>query len=356
MQKQFAGNFFEDFSLGQTIVHGTPRTLTSGDAALYIALTGSRHVLHCAAPVARSLGLREQTADDLLAFHIGFGKTVADISLNAVANLGYADVRFLKPVYAGDTLRSESTVIGLKENASGQNGNVYVRSTTLNQYGEEVLSWIRWVMVHKRDPASPAPQTIIPELPAAVAPDRLPIPEQINAEGFETSLTGSPHLWEDYAIGERIDHLDGLTIDETDHTLATKLYQNTARLHFDEHMMRDSRFGRRLMYGGHVISVCRALSYNGLANAVKLLAINAGTHVNPTFAGDTLYAYSEVLDKWALPGRRDLGALRLRTLGIKNLESQAIAAPKIERDGKLQYHENLVLDLDYWVLMPRSPD
>lgn len=353
MSKQFQGNFFEDFRLGQTLRHGTPRTITDGDVALYIALTGSRFLLHCATPAAHAMGLREKSVDDLLAFHVAFGKTVPEVSLNAVANLGYADVRFLRPVYVGDTLSAESTVIGLKENSSGRNGNVYVRSTACNQYGEEVLSWIRWVMVHKRDPASPAPETVLPELPDHVSVDRLPVPAGLDAADFDTTLTASPHLWEDYGVGERIDHINGMTVDESDHTLATKLYQNNARVHFEAHMMSGSRFGRRLMYGGHVISVCRALSYNGLANAIGIAAINGGAHCNPGFAGDTFYAWSEIADKWELPGRTDLGALRVRTYGVKNMDTRELGSPKVEAEGRSRYHESVVLDLDYTVLMPR---
>jgi len=98
-----------------------------GDIALYLALTGSRHVIGSAAPVAHALGYPKRPLDDLLAFHLAFGKTVSDISLNAVANLGYADVRFLAPVYVGDTLAAESVVIGLKENSQGESGVVWVR-------------------------------------------------------------------------------------------------------------------------------------------------------------------------------------------------------------------------------------
>ncbi|NIV37446.1 MAG: hypothetical protein GWN58_50920, partial [Anaerolineae bacterium] len=83
--------------------HAIPRTLTAGDVALYTALTGSRFTLHCASPFAHRLGFPDTPVDDLLAFHVVFGKTVPDISLNAVANLGYADVRFVQPVYVGDT-------------------------------------------------------------------------------------------------------------------------------------------------------------------------------------------------------------------------------------------------------------
>lgn len=350
MSKASAGNFFEDFYLGRTFVHATPRTVGEGDIALYLALTGSRHVIGCAAPVAHAVGYPARPLDEMLVFHLAFGKTVADISLNAVANLGYADVRFLAPVFVGDSLAAESTVIGLKENSSGDSGVIWVRSTAVNQNDEEVLTWIRWVMVKKRDKSRAAPQAVIPEFHAFVKPERLVVPDFLDCREFETGLTGGEWRWEDYMIGERIDHPAGMTLDESDHTFATRLYQNPARLHFDAHMMRASAFGRRLVYGGHVISVCRALSYEGLENALLIAAINAGSHCNPTFAGDTLYTRTEVLDKWELPGRDDLGALRLRMLGIKNLPSVDLSEAKV--DGK--YHPNVVLDLDYTVLMPRG--
>ena len=122
------GYFFEDYRVGQQFTHATPRTITAGDAALYIALTGARQAAHCAATVAEALGYPDTPIDDLLVFHIAFGKTVPDVSYNAVANLGYADVRFTAPVFAGDTLRCESSVIGLKQNWNGKTGVVYLRS------------------------------------------------------------------------------------------------------------------------------------------------------------------------------------------------------------------------------------
>ncbi len=348
------GRFFEDFSLGETIVHATPRTITEGDAALYIALTGSRHIAHCAQPVAHSLGFADKTIDDLLTFHIAFGKSVPDISVNAVANLGYAEVQFQHPVYAGDTLTTETEVIGLKQNSSGKNGIVFVRSTSFNQNHKAVLSWVRWVMVHKKDVNAPAPETVVPELAQVVAAENLFIPAELDAKDFEANVTGSSRFWEDFAAGERLNHPAGMTVDDSDHTLATKLYQNNARLHFDDLMMQQSAFGKRLMYGGHVISVCRALSYDGLENALFIAAINAGTHANPSFGGDTFYTWTEVLEKWSLPGRSDLGALRLRMVGLKNQTADSLDSTHIDIDGKRQYHPNVVLDLDYTVLMPRK--
>ena len=133
--------------------------MTDGDRALYAALYGSRFAVQSSDEFARAIGYPSAPIDDLLVFHIVFGKTVPDISLNAVANLGYAECRFLKPVYAGDTLSAQSEIIGLKENSNGKTGTVYVRTTGFNQRGESVLSYVRWVMVRKRDEAAPAPPT-----------------------------------------------------------------------------------------------------------------------------------------------------------------------------------------------------
>ncbi len=345
-----SGRFFEDFVLDEVIQHATPRTITAGDSALYIALTGARNPLHCSEPFAQSLEYKSAPIDDLLAFHIAFGKTVPDISVNAVANLGYADVKFIQPIFVGDTLSTSSQVIGLKQNSNGKNGVVWVRSTTVNQNNMPVLSWVRWVMVHKKQMHADAPQAVIPSLPTHVEASQLHIPSYVQLHDEICNVTGGQHLWDDYDIGERLNHVAGMTINESDHALATRLYQNNARLHFDAHLMQNAPIGKRLVYGGVVISTCRALSYEGLENALSILAINGGTHVNPTFAGDTIYTLTEVLDKWALPNRQDIGALRLRMVGIKNMSPSAIDSIKLNQD----YHQNVVLDLDYTVAMPRK--
>lgn len=345
--KSHPGHFFEDFTLGRIFTHATPLTLTSGDTSLYRALTGSRHALYASDPFSNFVGQGALKIDPLLAFHTVFGKTVPDISLNAVANLGYAEGKFIRPVYAGDTLRAVSEVIGHKQNSNGKTGVVYVRTTGLNQHNEIVLSYVRWVMVHKRDTASPAPETSIPELRQTVqmSPDGIFTRE---FSGWDEALSGSPHGYEAYAIGEKIDHVDGITVEEAEHQLATRLYQNTAKVHFDAHAQAASRFGRRLIYGGVVISIARALSFNGLANAAEILAINAGTHASPLFAGDTVYAWSEVLDKADLS--ESAGALRLRLIATKNRPCHDF--PLRGQGG--EYHPDVLLDFDYWAAIPRA--
>jgi 2-methylfumaryl-CoA hydratase len=347
--KAAVGNFFEDFRLGQTIHHATPRTVTDGDVAIYNALFGGRFAVQSAGTFAQAIGYPRAPIDDLLVFHVVFGKTVPDISLNAVANLGYAGCRFLKAVYPGDTLNAVSEVIGLKENSSRKTGIVYVRSRGFNQSGDEVLTYIRWVMVRKRDESAPASAEKVPELPAQVEPTALGAAcPRIDPAAYDNERAGSRFRFGDYQVGEKIDHVDGVTVEDAEHMMATRLYQNTARIHFNHFAESKGRFGRRLIYGGHAISLARALSFNGLANAFHVAAINGGRHVNPLFAGCTVFAWSEILARTELQDRNDVGALRVRTVATKD---RPCADFPYKNDG--DYDDAVILDLDYWVLLPR---
>lgn len=350
--KTFAGNYFEDFKLGQLIEHATPRTVSEGDVALYTALTGSRFAQQSAAIMARRNGLPALPVDDLLAFHMVFGRSVPDISLNATANLGYADGRFHGLLYPGETVLATSEIIGLKETSSGRTGIVWLRTRGTKNDGSDLLDYVRWVMVRRRVSADTdkEPTGKAPDLPAAVAAEKLRVPKDLRVVGIDPKLTGSPHFWEDYVVGEKIDHVDGMSVTETDHRLATRLYQNTAKVHFNDHTEKKSKLGRTIVYGGVVLSIARALSFNGLGNVLHLLAINAGSHANPCVAGDTIYAWSEVLEKATLDKRPDVAALRLRLVALKN--QPAPDFPLKADDGK--YKAEVLLDFDYWALMPRK--
>lgn len=347
MSKINRGNFFEDFSIGQKIVHPLPRTITDGDVSFYIALTGSRFALHSSDVLAKEMGYEKRPLDDMLMFHLTFGKSVQDISLNAIANLGYAEVCFKNPVFVGDTVSMVSAVIGLKENSSGKSGVVYVHSIGHNQNGDEVLTLKRWVMVHKKDKSVMSDINSIPELKKTTPIEEINIP---HIRVLDTKATGGEYLFEDYEVGERLNHLEGITVDNSDHTLATKLYQNNAKVHFDDFMMKSTPMGERLMYGGHVISIARTISFNGLQNAQWVYSINSGAHANPTYAGDTIYAYTEILEKIEVD-RADIGLLRVRTIGLKNMRPEDVENPKGE-DGK--YIKNVVLDLDYTIVIPKN--
>ena len=337
------GRFFEDYRVGEVIEHAVPRTLEGGEKALYHALYPARHAMSSSAPFAESCGMPGAPFDDLLVFHTVFGKTVPDISLNAVANLGYAEGRWLAPVQPGDTLSATSEVIGLKQNSNGKSGVVWVRTTGRSQNGTAVIEYVRWVMVRKRTPGAPAPDAVLPELAAALPVDTLEIPAGLDFTNYDFTAAGEPHRWGDYEIGETIDHVDRVTIEEAEHMLATRLWQNTAKVHFDATNRED---GKRLIYGGHVISLARSLSFNGLANAQLIVGLNGGSHAAPCFAGDTIAAWSEVLDK-AKTNAPGVGAIRLRLVAHR-----ANTAPLVLKNDDGKYAPGVLLDLDVWALMP----
>ncbi len=342
MAKTNPGRFFEDYAIGQVLHHAVPRTVTTGERALYHALYPARHALYSSDEFARASGLPQSPIDDLAAFHVVFGKTVLDVSLNAVANLGYAEGRWRRPVYPGDTLRSESEVIGLKQNSNGKTGVVWVRTRGLNQRDEVVIEYVRWVMVRKANLDTPAPETVVPDLKKALSAQDLVLPQGLDFSDYDFAQAGEAHRWGDYEIGETIDHVDGVTVEEAEHMLATRLWQNTAKVHFDLTFRPEGR----LIYGGHVISMARALSFNGLANAQMIVGLNGGAHANPCFSGQTIKAWSEVLDKadTDVPG---VGAIRLRLVAINGGD------PFVLKNVDGRYLPNVLLDLDVWALMPK---
>ena len=344
MKKNFKSRYFEDYKLNEEINHSVPRTITDGDVAIYLSTTGSRFPLNYSAEFSKTLGLKKIPIDDILLFHMVFGRTVPDLSLNAIANLGYAGVKFHKPAFVGDTLNASSKIIGLKENSNGKTGTVYVESVGKNQNDEIVLTYYRWLMMRKRNEGMiKSFQNTIPDLPDKVKTEDFNLIENFDIDKWSSSVSGSSFYFNDYSEEEEIHHLDGQTIEEAEHQLATRLYQNNARVHFNQHIEKSGRFGKRIIYGGYIISLARAISCNGLANTFKLAAIHSGKHSAPTFAGDTIYAWSKILEKEII--HKNVGAMMIRTLASKN-------DSKMNFPDKKNLTDNIVLDLEYSVLIP----
>lgn len=341
MNKNFKSRFFEDYKIGETIEHSVPRTITEGDVSIYLATTGSRFALNYSKDFSKSLGFKSTPIDDILLFHLVFGRTVPDLSLNAIANLGYAGVKFLKNAYIGDTITASSKIIGLKENSNGKTGTVYVESVGKNQKGEVILTYFRWLMMRKKDLDQHLSHTEIPSLPDQVNVADMSVPEGIDIKKWDPKITGSDAFFDDYVVDEEIDHLDGQTIEEAEHQLATRLYQNNARVHFNQHIEKDGRFGKRIIYGGYIISLARAISCNGFGNSIKISAIHSGKHSAPTFSGDTIYAWSKILEKNKL--NDSLGILKVRTIASKN------DTKMIFPDDQLP--PNVVLDIVYSIMI-----
>lgn len=336
------GNFFEDYEVGQEIVCATPRVVTSAETAWHIATTNDRTPRFCGA---------EGRVHPVIVFHVVIGQTVRDISLNARANLGYAGMIWRTPVFHGDEITTTIRIVGLKENSNKETGNVYVATTGRNQRGDVVLEYTRWVMVRKRDSARATgylDSPVVPKLPPSVAVSELPpFPGPLPA----TQQTGGRYFFEDYTPGERIFHYDGMTVNSSDHMSYTRVWQNSAKVHFDAILTE----GKPLVYGGLPIAVAYAQAYNGLENRSGIVAMNSGAHANPCYAGTTIYSYSEVLETHDL-GSAPYGALRLRLVAVRDAdpsEEESFQMRVADGKGGQRYNPRVLLDLDYWELMPK---
>ena len=270
MTKTSAGNFFEDFRLGQTIRHATPRTLTDGDVALYTGLFGAASRCSRRAPSPRRSATATRRSTTCWCSTSCSARSVPDISLNAVANLGYAGCQFLAPVYPGDTLTATSEVIGLKENSNRKTGVVYVRTRGFKQDGTAVLEYVRWVMVHKRDAeraGARRSRAAAADRGRAAAARRAPARRSTSRPTTSSwpaariaSATTSPARRSTMSTASRWRRPSTRSRRGSTRTPRASISTSSRR--------RKSRFGRRLIYGGHAISLARALSFNGLGQRV----------------------------------------------------------------------------------------
>ena len=188
----------------------------------------SRSITACSAPrfavqssdaFAKAIGYPRAPIDDLLVFHIVFGKTVPDVSLNAVANLGYAGCYFRTPVYPGDTLTALSEVIGLKENSSRKTGIVYVRTTGYKQDGTAgaricaLGDGAQSATKQRRRPAITCRACRPWSIPKCSAK-----PVRRSTSRPTTSRSPAARIASaTMQVGERIDHVDGITVEEAEH-------------------------------------------------------------------------------------------------------------------------------------------
>ncbi len=217
---------------------------------------------------------RTAPLDDLLVFHIVFGKTVPDVSLNAVANLGYAGMQFLAPVFAGDTLSATSEVIGLKENSNRKTGIVYVRTRGVKQDGSAGAR-IRAL----GDGAKARRGGAGARRSRAAAADRGRAEASGRRLPADRRRRPTTSRWPEARIASatmRSARRSTTSTASPSRRPSTRPRRGSTRTPRASTSISFSaaqgRFGKRLIYGGHVISLARAISFNGLANAFHIAA------------------------------------------------------------------------------------
>jgi 2-methylfumaryl-CoA hydratase len=327
------GNFLEDFRLGQVFRHKGGRTLTSGLIAHFTDFSFTANPLHKNAELARLYGYADMPVPPALVMAVAFSQTVEDVSENARANLEYLDVRFGAIVYPGDTLETESTVLGVRGSRSRADlGVVHVQSVARNQAGRVVLAYQRKVQVFRLDENARLDEGEIPAPPAAV---ELELPAyRARAHYAPRAHLSSPDTYfEDLAPGDTLEHARGRTLTD-EHIALTGMLDNTAQVHCNRALIeRDpARYlgGQLVVYGGIPFALALGLSSRDVAdNSLGDLCYRTGRHTAPVFAGDTLVATTELVARRDCPGRPDLGILEVILRGYK-LEEPGPAERRVE--------------------------
>jgi len=319
--KKQKGNFLEDFRVGHVFRHKVGKTLTEGLFNAFTEYDMTTNPLNKNRRYAERYGFRGLVAPAGLVMNIVFSQSVEDISENARANLEYINMRFGAPVYLGDTIEVSSVILGVKPSTrEPDRGVVHVQTTGRNQHDDVVLTYERKVQVWKRDALAEIREatTDAPDVHCVLA---LPPYDRSRRYGDVTHLTSADTYFEDFTPGDTIEHWRGRVI-TTEHIALTAMLDNTSQVHCNQFMIdqQPEKYlgGQLIVYGGIPFNVCLGLSSPDVAdNALADIIYTTGRHTAPIFAGDTIFAATEIRSKRDWPERPDLGILATTLRGHK---------------------------------------
>ncbi len=317
------GRYLDELEPGQVFEH--PRGFTFDTAGmLHFARTFMQaNPLYLNAQYARAHGFPDLPASPQMVFNVTLSLGVQNDSEKAIANLGYYQVQFTRPVFPGDTLRAFTKVLERKDRGADKPGIARIRTVGVNQRDEVVLQYERKIFVGwrgDRPPTTPAPE-FTARFPGEDAPVvDLPL---VNTPGFP-GLTGPNTYFEDFQPGDIIVHANGRTITE-EHMALTYLVGNSHPLHFDRVYssgLSGKMSGEPIVYGGLVFAWLEGLASRDVSeNAVWELGFTEGYHTQPAFAGDTVGALTRILAVDEVPGRDAWGIVTSQLIGVKNISA-----------------------------------
>ncbi len=355
--RRLTGNFLEDFRPGQVFRHKGGKTLTEGLFATFTEFAMTANPLAKNAHYARAYGYDGLVCPPGLAMLVAFSQTVEDVSENARANLEYIDMRFGAPVYVGDTIEVETKVLNVRPSSSRPNlGIVHVQSTARKNIGADgeavVMTWQRKVQVYKRDQDAALH-------PGEVPPDEVEcslwLPKyDANADYRARAHLSSPDSYfEDFEPGTLIEHSRGRTVTD-EHIHLTAMLDNTSQVHCNQYMIdldpKQYVGGRLIVFGGIPFVLCLGLSSPDIGdNALGDIVYPTGRHTAPLFAGDTVFAATEILGLRDFPGRPDLGVVECRLLGHKFERAEGEA----REDAPPGWKKTRIFELDREIALKR---
>lgn len=319
------GRYLDELQPGQVFEHPRGFTFTASNMLDFARTYMQSNPLYLNTPYARSHGFTDLLASPQMVFNVTLSLGVQNDSEKAVANLGYYQVQFLKPVYPGDTLRSFTKVLERKDRGPDKPGITRIRTVGVNQDNAVVLQYERKILVGwrgDRPPTTPAPQIDV-AFPGDDTPVlQLPLQDAPTASG----LTGPNTYFEDFTPGDIIVHANGRTITE-EHMALTYMVGNSHPLHFDRvfsSSLSGKMSGEPIVYGGLVFAWLDGLASRDVSeHAVWELGFTEGYHTQPAFAGDTVGALSRILAVEDVPGADGYGVVTMQLIGVKNIRAAA---------------------------------
>ena len=325
------GRYLDELEPGQVFEHPRGFTFTRANMLEFARTFMQANPLYLNRQYARDIGFPDLLASPQMVFNVTLSLGVQNDSEKAIANLGYYQVQFLRPVYSGDTLRAFTKVLERKDRGPDKPGITLIRTVGVNQDDAVVLQYDRKIMVGWRGdrlPTTPAPKVSVefPDDQAALID--LPLTGARVAPG----LTGPNTYFEDFAPGDIIVHANGRTITE-EHMALTYAVGNSHPLHFDRvfsSALSGKMSGEPIVYGGLVFAWLEGLASRDVSeHAVWELGFTEGYHTQPAFAGDTVAALSRVLAVEDVPGVDAYGLVTLQLIGVKNIS----AAEALKKHG-----------------------
>lgn len=317
------GRYLDEFVPGQVFVHPRGYTFERGPMLDFARVFMQCNPLYLNLEYAKAHGFPDLPASPQMVFNVVLSLGVHNDSEKAIANLGYYNVQFLRPVYPGDTLRGYTKVMDRKARGEDKPGIVLIRTLGVNQHNQVVLQYERKIMVGYRGdrlPTTPAPTTPV-EFPWVEHPVvELPL----NAGGYPGQLTGPNTYFEDFSLGDLIVHANGRTITD-EHMAWTYLVGNTHPLHFDRVYstgLSGKMSGEPIVYGGLVFAWLEGLASRDVSeNALWELGFTEGYHTQPAVSGDTVAALSRVVATETLPNTDAAGIVTFQFIGVKNISA-----------------------------------
>ncbi len=317
------GRYLDEFVPGQVFVHPRGYTFERGPMLDFARVFMQCNPLYLNLEYAKAHGFSDLPASPQMVFNVVLSLGVHNDSEKAIANLGYYNVQFLRPVYPGDTLRGYTKVMDRKARGEDKPGIVLIRTLGVNQHNQVVLQYERKIMVGYRGDR-------LPNTPAPTTPVEFPLVEHpvvdlpIHAGGYPSQLTGPNTYFEDFSLGDLIVHTNGRTITD-EHMAWTYLVGNTHPLHFDRVYstgLSGKMSGEPIVYGGLVFAWLEGLASRDVSeNALWELGFTEGYHTQPAVSGDTVAALSRVIATEALPNTDTAGVVTFQFIGVKNISA-----------------------------------